>query len=48
LAGSTPREAADTFLGYFKQTLSCVTDSFVKPSGYAPAPVLHGVTLVPI
>jgi len=47
LAGRTPRDAADAFLGSFKQTLSRVTDSFLKPSGYAPEPALQSVTLVP-
>lgn len=47
MAGRNPREAADAFLRSFKQTLSCVTDSYVKPSGYQPSPVLQAVTLVP-
>jgi hypothetical protein len=47
LAGRSPRETADAFLGYFNQTLSCITDSFIKPSGYAPEPALQSVTLVP-
>lgn len=47
MAGSNPREDVNAFLVRFKQTLSCVADSFVLPSGFHPAPILHSVTLVP-
>ncbi len=47
MAGRNPREAADAFLVSFKQTLACVTDAHVIPSGYEPEPALQSVTLVP-
>lgn len=47
MAGKNSREAADAFLLDFKQTLGCITDSHILPSGYTPEPHVHSVTLLP-
>jgi len=45
VAGKTPKEAAERFVDFLKETLSCVTDHFV--SAYQQSPKLYKVYFEP-